>query len=267
MDSLSIKEIYEALSRGWVVVAIDYRLSPGALLEDIVQDVQDAYTWIRTDLVNKIPINPDLITVFGGSAGGGLALIAGYKLSPRPKAVIAFYPYCANWTDSFAYNPNTPVSKAIVAEANNLKNVISEYVAMEPTDPRVLLFTAALAEGKGGWLLTTHDPDFAPDQVMEKLKSFSASENVDESYPPTYLAHGQSDRLVPSSQSVQMAAALKEKNVEYVLDLVPGADHGFDLTSYDAGLWENHISPAFDFAQKFMVVKKQDGKNSKKFLF
>jgi len=52
-----------------------------------------------------------------------------------------------------------------------------------------------------------------------------------------------------------MANVLKQKNIPYVLDLVPGVNHGFgDNTTY----WEQHVLPVFDFAQKYI-----DGDHSK----
>ncbi len=78
---LTGQEGAEVLSRGWVLVSINYRLIPTAFLPDIFEDVQDAYTWVRTQLPNYISINPNLITVCGQSAGGGLAVVSGYKLT------------------------------------------------------------------------------------------------------------------------------------------------------------------------------------------
>jgi len=124
------QERNEALSRGWAVVSIDHRLSPGVVLRDIVQDMQDAYTWVRTKLVNIIPIDPNNIIVFGQSAGGGLAVISGYKLSPPPKAVISFYPFCTNFITPYAYNPTTPLSQALIDEAKVLYTpILTEYEA------------------------------------------------------------------------------------------------------------------------------------------
>ena len=60
---LTSQERIEALNRGWVIVSIDYRLTPGAVLQEIVPDVQDAYAWVCTELVKKTPINPNLIAV------------------------------------------------------------------------------------------------------------------------------------------------------------------------------------------------------------
>jgi len=92
----SEEETLEALNRGWVIVSIDYRLAPGVLLPAIVEDVEDAYEWVRTELVEEIDIDPNNIILMGQSAGGGLGAMAGFLLNPRPKAMILFYPGCTD---------------------------------------------------------------------------------------------------------------------------------------------------------------------------
>jgi len=246
------QELTEVMNRGWVLVSIDYRLLPGVFLEDIFGDVQDAYNWVRTELVKIIPINTDLITVFGWSAGGGLAVMGGYLFSPRPKAVISFYPFCTNWTDPYSYKPETPVDPLIVAAANELSApVVTEYHPTGKTDPKNILWKGALDSGKIGWLMTTHDPNFPTEQIMANLRRFSATENMDQNYPPTYLAHGLADSLVPYSQAVQLSYKLNGYNIPYVLDLVPDADHVFDG---DTRFWQDHTLPAFDFVQNYMQI-------------
>jgi len=251
-EAVTAQEIAEILSRNWAIVSIDYRLNPAALIEEMVQDMQDAYTWARTDLASQLNLDPDHVTVFGGSAGGGLSILAGYKLTPRPQAVISFYPYFTNWTDPVAYSPKKRVRAALVFAANNLRQNISEYDSSDPKDPRVALFTEAQKEQKSGWLIATHDRDTPTDEIMAKLRDFSAAENVDSNFPPTYLAHGLKDKLVPYSQSQQMAASLQAKGIKHVLDLVPGVGHGFDMLNPDADLWKFHVVPAFDFISQFM---------------
>ena len=146
---LSTQELSEVLSRGWSVISIDYRLSPGVVLRDIVQDMQDAYTWVRTKLVNIIPIDPNNIIVFGQSAGGGLSVISGYKLSPPPKAVISFYPFCTNFITPYAYNPITPLNQSLVDQAKALYTpILTEYESLDINDPRVALFFNALVQQK-----------------------------------------------------------------------------------------------------------------------
>jgi acetyl esterase/lipase len=254
---LNVQEQKEALGRGWVIVTIDYRLMPGAVLDDIIEDVQDAYNWVHTELTKITHINLDMITVLGRSAGGGLAVVSAYKLSPRPKVVIGLYSGFTNWTDPLIYNPNTPVDPFLVSAANILSvPVVAEYTRSGSADPKLILAYTAGKAGKVGWLAVTHDPNLPTDQVMAKLRDFSATENVDANFPPTYLAHGTSDKIVPYTQSVQLGNKLKEKNIPYVLDLIPGSGHDFDN---NAALWEQHVLPAFDFAAKHMQASSTKG--------
>jgi len=249
-EALVGKELSEVLSRGWVAVSINYRLIPGVVLQEVVEDIQDAYNWVRTELVKKTPINPDLITVFGRSAGGGLAVLSGYKLSPRPQAVIGFYSGMTNWTEPFLYNPSTPVDPLLAATANKLSvPVLTEYTSSKTADPRRALLMSAEAQGKAAWLGVTHDPDMPSEQVLAILRDLSAAESVDKDYPPTYLAHGTADTAVPYIQSVQLANSLKLNSIPHALDLVPNMGHDFDL---NANVWEQHVLPAFDFVQKYM---------------
>jgi len=254
--AINYKEHSHALARGWIVISIDYRLMPGAFLDDILEDVQDAYNWVHTELPKISPVNLDMITVMGRSAGGGLAVVSGYKLSPRPKVVIGFYSGMSNWTESWLYNPNTPVDPALVAAANKLSvPVVAEYTRSSNSDPKVVLSYVAQKAGKAGWLAVTHDPNVPSEQVMAKLRDFSTTENVDKNYPPTYLAHGTADTLVPYSQSVQLGNSLKAKNIPYVLDIIPGSGHDFDD---HPELWDQHVLPAFDFAAKHMQSSKTE---------
>src|SRR4051794_32234549 len=49
IGAFSAEELNEVLTRGWVLVSINYRLNPGALMDEIIQDVQDAYQWVHTE--------------------------------------------------------------------------------------------------------------------------------------------------------------------------------------------------------------------------
>ena len=52
--------------------------------------------------------------------------------------------------------------------------------------------------------------------------------------PPTLIAHGDADKLVPIYQSQKMIEKLKEVKVPCELLIKPGADHGFwnDMVDY-----------------------------------
>ena len=62
-------------ARGWVVVAINYRLSPKATFPDHVVDVKRSIAWIRANIA-KHGGDPDFVCITGGSAGGHLTALA-----------------------------------------------------------------------------------------------------------------------------------------------------------------------------------------------
>jgi len=243
------QEFNETMRRGWVVVSINYRLIPCVVLKDMIEDIQDAYDWVRSKLITIVPINPDLITLFGQSAGGGLVLTSAYKLTPRPTAVISFYPAYTNWT---FLKTKSPANKLIVADAKRLRLPVLTYYD-EPKHPlkdaRVDLLIAAVDTGELAWLATTEDASLPADQIMALLKEFSPTENVDDKFPAIYLAHGLKDQAVTYKQSVQLRDQLNLHNVPVVLDLIPGANHIFD---YNSSYWQDHVLPAFEWAGQYM---------------
>ncbi len=81
------------LQLGCAVVSIDYRLAPETKLKFIIEDLQDAYEWMRKKGPQLFRIDPDRIAVIGHSAGGYLTLMAGFCVNPRPKALVSFYGY------------------------------------------------------------------------------------------------------------------------------------------------------------------------------
>lgn len=62
-------------SRGWIGVAINYRMGPRHRLPAAIHDVKRAIAWMRTNAATWGG-DPDRILVTGGSAGGHLAALA-----------------------------------------------------------------------------------------------------------------------------------------------------------------------------------------------
>src|SRR5215510_166214 len=58
------------LDAGYTVVSIDYRLAPNVKLPLIIEDVRDAFNWVRKDGPFLFNIDPDQVFVMGESAGG-----------------------------------------------------------------------------------------------------------------------------------------------------------------------------------------------------
>ncbi len=73
-------------SIGWVGFNIDYRLSPQATFPDHVVDVKRAIAWVREN-AEELGIDPEMICLTGGSAGGHLTALAALTAGrPRPAA-------------------------------------------------------------------------------------------------------------------------------------------------------------------------------------
>ena len=73
-----------------MLVSIDYRLAPEVKLPAIIEDLKDAFTWIREKGPPLFHANPEKLVVSGGSAGGYLALMSGICVEPRPTALVAY---------------------------------------------------------------------------------------------------------------------------------------------------------------------------------
>ena len=68
--------MYELVARGWVCVAINYRLSPKATWPDQIVDAKRAVSWVKEHIA-EYGGDPSFVAVSGGSAGGHLcALLA-----------------------------------------------------------------------------------------------------------------------------------------------------------------------------------------------
>ncbi len=81
------------LDAGYAIVSIDYRLAPETKLPAIIEDVEDAFKWIRAKGPELFKIDSSKIAVLGGSAGGYLTLATGHRVKPRPTVLVAFYGY------------------------------------------------------------------------------------------------------------------------------------------------------------------------------
>ena len=68
--------MYHLAARGWVCVAINYRLSPQATWPDHLVDCKRALAWIREHIA-EYGGDPDYVVVTGGSAGGHLTAMMG----------------------------------------------------------------------------------------------------------------------------------------------------------------------------------------------
>lgn len=231
------------LDAGYTIIAIDYRLAPQVKAAAILEDVEDAYRWVRTEGPSLFKIDPDRIAVMGHSAGGYLSLSAGWRLKPRPAAVVAFYGYgeiTSEW-----YSKPAPFYRQLmplISRERADKSVGTEVISEDLLDRGAFY---VYTRQQGCWLqeVVGHDPDKEP----RAFDPFCPLRNVTKNYPPTMLLHGDQDTDVPYEQSVLMAEEFARKQVPHEFVKMPGHGHGFD-----GGMADPTVIAAFDRVLAFL---------------
>jgi acetyl esterase/lipase len=177
-------------SRGYVVCAIDYRHAPEFQFPVQLEDVQDALLFIQRH-AGEFQIDNARMALFGRSAGGHLALLAGYQQSLWPvRAVVAYYAP----TDLIAGYENLPVPDPI-----GVRKVLETFL--------------------GG----------PPAQLRERYIQASPVTYATRPQPPTLLIQGGRDHLVKPEFARELHQRLKAVGSPAVLIELPWAEHGFDL--------------------------------------
>jgi acetyl esterase/lipase len=219
------KQVELYLQAGYTVVSIDYRLAPETQLPEIIEDLQDAFGWIRDSGPGLFAIDPHRIAVVGHSAGGYLALMAGCCVQPRPRAIVSFYGYgdiVGDWyskPDPF-YNQQPRVSQ------EESGRWLAGPVISEPYAGRGKEKLYLWCRQNGLWPQVVGGRNPAEDPSF--FAQYCPLRNVDGAYPPTLLLHGDLDTDVPYEQSVLMADELSRQGVEHQLIPMTGLGHGFD---------------------------------------
>jgi acetyl esterase/lipase len=222
-EDISEEMIKLYTNNGFALFSIDYRLAPESKLSDILEDIEDALIWLKSEGPKQFSIDPNRIAVVGGSAGGFLALNTG-TFKDKPSVIVSFYGYgdiSAKWatTPSTFYLQKDLVSKEIT------KLLISDpFITEGPIEKRYLLYLYARQQGVWVQEITGINPSINSDE----LKKFCPIHNVTRDFPPTLLLHGTNDTDVPYEQSVFMRAALIKEGVKTSLITIPNGDHVFE---------------------------------------
>jgi acetyl esterase/lipase len=211
------------VNAGYVVVSIDYRLAPETKLTDILEDVRDAFAWIRSEGAKNFNARTDRIAVLGGSAGGYLTLCTGFLVDPRPVALVSFWGYGDIAGDWYARPDEFYRRQSLVAETEARASVGTTVIA-EPAagNQRARFYLWCRQNGLWPREVTGYDPVAAP----KALDRFCPLKNVSHGYPPTMLIHGTKDTDVPHDQSILMNQALAREGVAHEFVSVPEGGHG-----------------------------------------
>jgi len=188
-------------AKGWICVAINYRLAPRDPWPAHAVDVKKAIHWIRQHIASYGG-DPDYIAITGGSAGGHLT------------ALTALTPDTPEWQPGFE-DADTSVQLAIPHYG------VYDFAGTSGTKAAVQLRDLFLA----AWVMKKSWED--DPQVFEDASPLL---RVTPDAPDFFVIHGAHDTLVPVDQARQFVARLREVSKRSVVYAeLPGAQHAFDI--------------------------------------
>lgn len=185
---------------GWVGFNIDYRLSPEATWPAQIVDVKRAIAWVRASAA-ELGIDPEMICITGGSAGGHLTALA-------------------------ALTPGAPEFQPGFEEADtSVAAAVPFYGVYDLTDANGHYYPE-LRE----WVLEriVFKRPLAGNEDL--YRAASPIRRVHPGAPPFFVIHGDRDTLVPVGDARDFVARLREVSAERVLYAeLTDAEHAFDL--------------------------------------
>jgi acetyl esterase/lipase len=233
------------LDAGYIIVSIDYRLAPETKLPEIVQDLEDAFRWVRERGPGLFHADPERVAVVGGSAGGYLTLTAGFRVQPRPVALVSLWGYgdlVGPWYSSPSPHPAHQRVKLSREEAWRQVSGPPVSDARDRPGDGGAFYQFCRQQGLWPQAVSGFDPHTEP----EKFFPYMPVKNVTREFPPTLLIHGEDDTDVPCEQSTMMAAEFRRHHVDHQLIVVPHAEHGL------AGADPQQVEAAYRSAVEFV---------------
>jgi acetyl esterase/lipase len=183
-------------SRGYVVVAIDYRHAPTWRWPEQLDDVRSGLRWVA-EHADAYDGDPARIVLVGRSSGAQLAMRMAYHEAPSAiKAVVNYYgpvDLAEGWR-----HPPKP-------DPLNVRGVLETFI--------------------GG------TPDEMPDRYRHASPITYASGRV----PPTLHIYGARDHVVEARFGRQIDRALKKSGNASVLLELPWSEHAFDIVPNGLG--------------------------------
>jgi acetyl esterase/lipase len=236
----------ELVNAGHALVSIDYRLAPETKLPGILDDVRDAFGWIRSEGPKAFGVRTERIAVLGGSAGGYLTLCTGLLIEPRPVALVSFWGYGDIAGDWYSRPDAFYCRQPLVAESEARATVGQAAIAEPPSGNQRARFYVYCRQ-KGLWPREVVGLD--PITEPRAFDRFCPVRAVSPQYPPTLLIHGTKDTDVPHEQSVLMDRELTRHGVPHQFISVPDGGHG--LGNIDRAKVEGLLRQAVAFVGRY----------------
>ena len=232
---------------GFAVFSIDYRLAPETKMNEILEDVEDAFSWLKENGEHKLNIDPDKIFITGGSAGGYLALMTG-TFKQKPRAIISFYGY-GDITSSWATLPSSHFLGMPRVTKELARQLVSNLPISEaPLEKRYGIYL--YGRQTGNWIEDISGLDTFLNK--KQLRQWCPLFNISSEYPPTLLLHGTNDVDVPFEESKKMSLELSGSGVYNKLITMNGYGHVFDQNMNNPDV-KYAFSETLQFLNRFVM--------------
>lgn len=185
----------EMAARGYVVASVEYRLAKEARFPAALDDVRTAIRFLKAN-ADRYGIDASRVGIFGGSAGGQLAILEAVTCGAEP---------------SGADKSNPTISDCPQAAVGWYG--IYDFPAMP---------SRSASQAEDDYLGCAADTC-----SREQLAAASAMAHVDAGDPPILLLHGTGDEVVPVAQSERMAETLRAAGAPVEIEVFPGSGHSW----------------------------------------
>jgi acetyl esterase/lipase len=184
---------------GYAVFDAEYRVPPPERWRDEVGDVKAVLGWVAGHAA-EYRIDPARISIMGHSAGGNLAMLAGYSTADALLPPSFDVPIVAVRSVVNFYGP-TDLAAIYRSSGSRryIQQCLEQYIGGTPAD----------------------EPN--------RYRALSPLSHVRATTPPTITVLGRSDRIIPVEQAHSLDSAIGQVGATHVTCLLPGNDHGFDV--------------------------------------
>jgi acetyl esterase/lipase len=230
-DQQGIPLMLHMAARGWVCVAINYRLSPRHRFPTHLVDVKRSIAWIREN-IERYGGDPSYVAITGGSAGGHLTALA-------------------------ALTPNDPEYQPGFEDVDTtLQAAVPHYGVYD--------FAGATGERRAVQMRDSFlGPRVLKKDPMRHLADFERASpllRVNPGAPPFFVIHGAHDTLVPVSQARHFVRRLREVSHNPVAYAeLPGTQHAFDVFP---SIRSAHVVRGVDRFLRWNFAQWQDSRQS-----